>query len=1397
MGKSKKNKNRQNDARGYVQQQQQQTNAPPRKTGAVVVSKETHENIQSIVGQLQHQQLLAANSNSHMKAQSSSSTIIDARFITKLTKIVQELLEFGFSPDQLEQLAHNLNEWTLDAALDWLCLNVSTLELPPLFTDGNLRDSLISAAKSSDNRESNTEPLTVLRFISKAQNVHEEEEKQRLTLLPVPSTEEAKDIASFEVLASSETQRKKSEEEAQELAEQKAKILQLYAEYCSDSDEHEIEGVQTDIGDETPSSCRNDSSQATVLQQELLQKEEELRELEDDLGNEANNYMRSKHETKQLQQQAKQIRKHIAGIKRKIEKEMRQKEEEEPGQEQPIDMVDENDSFAYLFNGGLFDSNDEDQIGFDTESLMDASATRETKPLIDAKIPKSWTGTTPQKMLEEACRKKKIRRPTFSKLPAKQGYKLTVAPRQSNIQQVCEWTALETDFEPGSILQDFLCLQALYEMDKSLPMHTMFPPSFRQIWLSWARNDQERDEATREAEQAVHSETIDRILSIISLNIANEPLKKQSSSHCSEHTLSKPMFQVESTWEGMEDDGALDMEPKRSINRNSVEGFQLRKEFIKRQTTPRYKDVLRQRKKLPMATYRGAVLDMVRMHPVIIICADTGAGKTTQCPQFLLEEALLEGTGHAINVICTQPRRVAATSVADRVAEEMADNLGNQVGYQIRMEAKKSSKTKLLFCTTGVLLRRLQDDRNLKNVTHVVVDEVHERQVQTDVLLVALKNLLSSTRSDLKVVLMSATMDPTLFSNFFNGAPVLNVPGRTFPVSEFFLEDILEATGHVIEEGSRYTLPHDKWSEKATLLVTSKGGGRRREVVDLHAATVDTSNDYFEYSVTTRLSMDRVDESILNFDLIEDILQLLLLDPENNSFLRPPDGADVSSGAVLIFLPGIGEIRSLYDRLASNRLLGDPSKFHLIPLHSKLNSAEQRKAFLPPTRGVRKIVLATNIAETSLTIPDVVIVMDSGREREVRRNKRTASSILVNDWCSKASTKQRAGRAGRIQPGLCLKLFSSKTAQSMKESSEPELKRVPLEEICLSILASGMVKSCREFLNQAPQPPDLASVQAALDVLQKVGAITHTENEEVLTPLGQHLARLPVDVRIGKMLVFGSLFRCLDKILTIAAVLSSKSPFESFIHESSDGKIKHRQFQDPDSDFATFCNVVEAYISSQSESSRTARLFCQSNCLNLLALRDICILRRDFLDLLSDIGFVSDGDRSSFDSPAWHQSQVNQNASNWRIVHAIVCAGLWPNVAVLKELKLGSHTLLHNGHELAFHLSSVNASKKRFSAAESFVCYFERFGTPTRESVSTTCLVNAIPLILFGGVVVVKHTERKVVVDNWIEIDMAAQVGVLLLQLRRQMDILLQDLLDGPDPNLKIDFIVQEIAEIL
>ena len=422
----------------------------------------------------------------------------------------------------------------------------------------------------------------------------------------------------------------------------------------------------------------------------------------------------------------------------------------------------------------------------------------------------------------------------------------------------------------------------------------------------------------------------------------------------------------------------------------------------------------------------------------------------------------------------------------------------------------------------------------------------------------------------------------------------------------------------------------------------------------------------------------------------------------------------------------------------------------------------------------------------------MVVVIDSGRERELRRHERTSTSVLVTDWVSQASAKQRAGRAGRVQPGICLKLYSSETANAMKASTEPELKRVSLEQTCLLILSSRSFGDCLSFLRQAPQPPQDESIEAALIALEQVGATTGDRRS--LTPLGQHLARLPVDVRIGKLLIMGALFNCLHNSLTIAASLSSKSPFPTYFNDADVAKAKHAVYKDIDSgsDFVTLCNVWDAFAkASGTEQSYT---FCRKNYLDHAALCEISSARKEFLNLLSSIGFVSKDDAASFGSKAWETCGANVNSSKWPVVHAVACAGLSPNFARL-DASGPVVRLYQNQQEIVFHKSSINAGRKRFPSDQHWVVFNDKFGTSRTVSVSVTCFVSPLPLLLFGSSVKVQHPQRKVVIDEWLEIPMPAQTAVTLIQLRKQIDALLEQLVRSTD---RIDtHLMNEIAQIL
>ncbi|GIM09480.1 hypothetical protein Vretimale_13310, partial [Volvox reticuliferus] len=597
-----------------------------------------------------------------------------------------------------------------------------------------------------------------------------------------------------------------------------------------------------------------------------------------------------------------------------------------------------------------------------------------------------------------------------------------------------------------------------------------------------------------------------------------------------------------------------------------------------------------------------------------------------QVPQYILEDAISSGAGGRTHVVVTQPRRIAAISVAERVAEERGEpppgspGPSSTTGYHVRLGAAVTRHTRLTFCTTGILLRRLAGDPSLRGVTHVVVDEVHERSLQSDFLIALLRDLLAARRMQrqaaeaqeaaatasggssgnvaaanaasgphspglppvLKVVLMSATLDAKLFANYFGGCLVLQAAGRTFPVSRLFLEDVYEVTGYRLASDAPAALRRHGPGVAHVYAQRLAGGSRgQRDLVtkgfgddEALAAPLNPEYDpdlYVELPLHVRRNLARLDEHRIDYDLLEALLSYI--------------DATTEPGAVLVFLPGIGEINHLYDRLTAQRaysgLRGGAAvtssygsvRCVVLPLHSAVPPAGQRAALRPPPPGLRKVVLATNIAETSLTIEDVVAVVDTGRHKERRFNPARSMSMLVEDWVSAASAQQRAGRAGRVRPGVSYATYTRARFESgLRRYGAPEITRVPLEELVLQILLMGL-GPVSDFLSQVLEPPQPRAVAAALEVLRQVGALQTTPPaattamgaatagynsaaaaaagsipppstpHEVLSPLGRQLALLPVAPRLGKLLVVGALLGCLAPAITIAATMSHKSPF--------------------------------------------------------------------------------------------------------------------------------------------------------------------------------------------------------------------------------------------------------------
>ena len=539
-----------------------------------------------------------------------------------------------------------------------------------------------------------------------------------------------------------------------------------------------------------------------------------------------------------------------------------------------------------------------------------------------------------------------------------------------------------------------------------------------------------------------------------------------------------------------------------------------------RSSSPRFQEMLKSRSMLPIWAFKSELLESIAKHQVVIVCGETGCGKSTQVPSLILEEEL--ASGRPCKIYCAEPRRISAISLACRVSEELGEyknDVGTArslVGYAIRLESQVTRQTRLIFATTGILMRMLERADDLADVTHLILDEVHERTIDSDFLLIVLRRLMVK-RPKLRVILMSATVNAEQFSRYLDGAPILTVPGRTYPVKTLFLEDAIETTGYRKQDEPN----------KRELLVEDDDEEDDKDEKDTKASA---KADLRSYSANTRNVLASFNEYHIDYDLVLALLEMIAMARQYTDY----------SKAILVFLPGIAEIRRMNDMLAGHRRFS--SDWYVYPLHSAIPTEQQEQAFLVPPPGIRKIVLATNIAETGITIPDVTCVIDTGLHREMRFDERRQLSRLIQAFISRANAKQRRGRAGRVQNGLCFHLFTKARHDNvMAEQQTPEMLRLSLQDLVLRVKIMKL-GGAEEILSEALDPPLAKNVRRAIDSLVEVGAL---KGGERLTPLGRQLAKLPLDVFLGKLILLGSIFKCLDATLTTAAILSSKSPFSA------------------------------------------------------------------------------------------------------------------------------------------------------------------------------------------------------------------------------------------------------------
>jgi len=530
---------------------------------------------------------------------------------------------------------------------------------------------------------------------------------------------------------------------------------------------------------------------------------------------------------------------------------------------------------------------------------------------------------------------------------------------------------------------------------------------------------------------------------------------------------------------------------------------------------------------LPVSQRKDEIAQVIRDHQVVVIAGETGSGKTTQIPKICLEL----GRGVDGQIGHTQPRRLAARTVAERIAEELGSPLGEAVGYQVRFTDVSADGTLVKLMTDGILLNELARDRDLRRYDTLIIDEAHERSLNIDFILGYLRQLLPR-RPDLKVIITSATIDPERFAAAFGGAPIVEVSGRTYPVQV------------------RYR-PADE---------------------ALPAG-------------------DQGDQGQAISDAIDEL-------------------AAEGPGDILVFLSGEREIRDTADLLAGRERL------EVLPLYGRLSAAEQHRVFERRTASslTRRVVLATNVAETSLTVPGIKYVIDPGTARISRYSRGTKVQRLPIEPISQASANQRKGRSGRTSDGICIRLYSEADFESRPEFTDPEILRTNLASVILQMAAIGLGDIPKfPFID----PPDARNIADGLALLTELNAF----KDGRITGIGRKLARLPVDPRIGRMILEADRNGCVREVLIIAAALSIQDPRERPADAQQAADDRHRRFADPDSDFVSYLNLWDYLAERQRELSSSAfRRLCRAEFLNYLRVREWQDLQGQLQALAGDLG---------------------------------------------------------------------------------------------------------------------------------------------------------------------------------
>jgi HrpA-like RNA helicase len=779
---------------------------------------------------------------------------------------------------------------------------------------------------------------------------------------------------------------------------------------------------------------------------------------------------------------------------------------------------------------------------------------------------------------------------------------------------------------------------------------------------------------------------------------------------------------------------------------------------------------------LPVNEHKDKVLDLIQNNTYSIIVAETGSGKSTQVPQMILNDAIEGSAGGYCNVLCIQPRRIAARLLAQRVADERLESIGNTVGYMIRFGIKRPAKGgSITYCTTGLALNLLQDNPNLLNsFSHIILDEVHVRDIDIDFVMLLLKKHIDNCRAagtpTPKIVVMSATVDVDLFASYFQNmgpdgellpAPHVSIPGRQFHVKSHYLDEILDDVTNTLQKDVL------TWCLKEPSTIKFLQHHYRNyaaeDPVDEEPADedpVEENNDEinieFNEDSDTPLSTGETDSTIslsrpTTVKRVDDapFVPSGLIAAVTHHLLSTTD-----TGSVLVFLPGLSQIIAAESQIvqAAEMLkldFSNENKFRVLKLHSSLPE-ELAKLDQETPKGCRRILLATDIAEASLTIPDVRYVIDSGKVNQLMYDPRTRSHQMTCCWASQSSTVQRAGRAGRVQDGEYFFLGNKECFDSLRITKSPEILRSDLQSVCLRAKLSDPATPINEFLQQAIESPEATDIDMAIDSLKQLQAL---DNKEGLTNLGSLVSHMPIlPPHFAKLVVLGALFQCLDPLL-IVATLGEET---NFFYRGSDDKQRQRTWADQaafagqtSSDHFSTINAFKAVRSVWNESGwRAGQKFAFSKNVYVPVYREAFLTANQIVRQLEQAQIISkwlstDKDpENRFGGP-----KLNVNSNHVPLIKALLLHCLYPRLAAPKPDN-NTTFLTQTEKKAVLHAGSMTKNGKQPPRA--LLVFNQKFlwgSPPGITGLKEASIVTPLAACLFGGKLAVHRSS--IVMDSW------------------------------------------------